>query len=99
MVWLFYGLLKSSQALIIEDNSLGQRQVAAVIDRVGLPAHVAFPGIRTGFAAAAGLFLAPEGASDFGTGGADVDVGNAAVRADCGEKLFGLTDVLGKDGR
>jgi hypothetical protein len=46
---------------------------------VGLPAHVGFPGVGAGFAAAAGFLLSAEGATDLRTGGADVDVGDATV--------------------
>ena len=44
----------------VESNSLRQRQVVAVVDRAGLPAHVGFPGIAARFAAAAGSFSPPK---------------------------------------
>src|SRR5256885_12604550 len=55
---------------------------------VGGAAHVGLPRVGAGFAAAAGLLLAPEGAADLGARGADVDVGDAAIRG--GEEALGL---------
>ena len=65
----------------VELHALGQRQGRAVVDRVGGAAHVGLPGVRAGLAAAAGLLLAAEGAADLGARGADIDVGDAAIRA------------------
>ena len=65
----------------------------------GDAAHIGLPGIRAGLAAAARLLLAPEGAADLGAGGADVDIGNAAVRSDGGDELFHLAHVGGEDRR
>ncbi len=70
----------------------------AVVDGVGGAAHVGLPGVGAGFAAASGLFFAAEGTPDLGSGGAYVDVGDAAVGAYCGEEEFGFGEVLGEDG-
>jgi hypothetical protein len=82
----------------IERDALGEGEVLGVVDGVGGAAHVGFPGVGAGFAAAAGLFFAAEGAADFGAAGSDVDVGDAAVGAGGGEEGFGLADVGGEDG-
>src|SRR5262249_56407744 len=52
----------------IERDALGERQLGAVVYRVGGAAHVGLPGIGAGLAAAAGLLLAAERAADLGTG-------------------------------
>src|SRR5687767_9826171 len=65
----------------VELDALRERQVARVVDRVGLAPHVDLPGVGTRFAAAARVLLAAERAADLGTRSADVDVGNAAVAA------------------
>ncbi len=65
----------------VKPHALGQRQLLAVVDRARLPAHVGFPGVGAGLAAAAGRLLAAEGAADLGARGADIDVGDPAVRA------------------
>src|SRR5262245_40152563 len=62
-----------------EFNPLRQWQRIGPVDRVRLTAHVGLPGVRAGLAAAAGLFLAAEGAADFGARRADVHVGDAAI--------------------
>ena len=62
-----------------ETDVLGECQAAGVVDGVGGRPHVGAPGVRAGFAAAAGLLLAAERATDLGAGGADVDVGDSAV--------------------
>ena len=63
----------------VEADALRQRQVAAVVDSVGGPAHIGLPGVGTGLAAATGFLLAAKGAADFGPRRADVDVDDAAV--------------------
>src|SRR6187200_1416036 len=65
----------------VEADPLGEGKVLRVVNGVGGAAHVGLPGVGAGLAAAAGLLFAPEGATDFGAAGADVDVGDAAVRA------------------
>ncbi len=82
----------------VEDDSLGEGKGFAVVDGVGGAAHVGFPGVGAGLAAAAGLFFAAEGTADLGTGWADVDVGDSAVGAYRGEEDLGLGEVLGEDG-
>src|SRR6188472_671428 len=82
-----------------ELDALRQRQVLAVVDRAGLPAHVGLPGVGARLAAAAGFLLAAEGAADLGARGADVDVGDAAVAARGGEELLGRAHVEREDRR
>ena len=67
--------------LYIELNTLSERELRAPIDGVRLAPHVGLPRIRAGFAAAAGVLLTAEGAADFGTGGAQIDIGDPAVAA------------------
>ena len=60
---------------------------------MGLPAHVYLPGIGAGFAASAGFLFASEGPADFGSRGADVHVGNAAIGAGLGKEAFGFLSI------
>src|SRR6059058_5627662 len=78
-------------------DALGERQVAAVIDRVGGAPHIGAPGVRPAFAAAAGLLLAAERAADLSARGADIDVGDAAIRSRGRKERFGLAQVRGED--
>src|SRR6266498_5017334 len=80
-----------------EVHTLGQRQLAGVVDGVGRTTHVGPPRVRPGLAAAAGLLLAAEGATDLRTRRADVDVDDAAVRTLGGQELLGLCLVAGED--
>src|SRR5688572_29757087 len=80
-----------------ELHTLSQRQVAAVVQRTGLPPHVGLPGIAAGLAAAAGFLLAAERAADLGAAGADVDVGNAAVAASRREERLGILKTVGEN--
>src|SRR5699024_10228496 len=82
----------------VELDALGQRQFVRPVDGVGLAAHVGAPRVGTGFAAATGVLLAAEGAADLGAGGADVDVGDAAVRSDVRQEALGHLHVLREDG-
>src|SRR5437867_8149964 len=91
--------LKSSNAIgsDIEPDPLGQRQVAAVVYRVGRAAHVRLPGVGTRLAAAAGLLLAAERAADLGAARPDVHVDDAAVAAGRRHEALGFADVVGED--
>src|SRR5580704_14816579 len=80
----------------LELDSLRQRQVAAPVHRVGLAAHVGLPGIRARFAAAAGVLLPAERPADLRTGGAEIDVGDAAVTAGGGEEGLGVLQPVGE---
>ena len=52
---------KGVRALLeVEVDALGERQILAPVDRVRLPPHVGLPRVRSGFAAAACLFLTAE---------------------------------------
>jgi len=55
-----------TQLLHVELNTLCQRQGPAIIDRIGRAAHIALPGIRTAFTAAAGFFFATMHLAAFG---------------------------------
>jgi len=65
-------------------------EVAPVVERAGLAAHVGFPSVAAGFAAAAGFLFTTEGAADLRAAGADVHVSDATVAADCGEEMLRL---------
>src|SRR5690606_23036842 len=69
-----------------ELDPLGQRQVVAPVDGRSLAPHVRLPGVGAGLAAAPGVLLPSEGAPDFRTRGADVDVGDPAVGAGGGQE-------------
>src|SRR5688572_25624652 len=89
--------ISNSMVLLdVELHALGERQLLAVVDGVGGAAHISLPGIRARLAAAAGFLLAAESAADLGAGGADVDIGDAAIRAGGGNELLGLAEVLGE---
>src|SRR5258708_11987898 len=81
----------------VEAGALGWGEVGAVVDGVGGSAHVLFPGVGAGFAASSGFFFAAEGSANLCAGGADVDVGDAAIGAGGGEELLGLAEVHGED--
>src|SRR5580704_3523355 len=59
----------------VEPNPLSERQLRTPVDGVRLAPHVRLPGIRARLAAAAGVFLAAEGAADLGPRSAEIDVG------------------------
>src|SRR6185437_3263915 len=82
-----------------ELDALGERQLVRVVDRIGRAAHVRLPRVRAGLAAAAGLLLATERATDLGAGWTDVDVGDAAVRTVRRGEPLGLADVEREDRR
>src|SRR5512138_1029663 len=86
-----------SRRRYVERDALRERQAVAVVDRVGRPAHVALPRVRSRFTAAAGVLLAAEGAADLRAGGPDVDIGDAAVASRRGEKDLGLLQVPRED--
>src|SRR5690606_33753990 len=93
------GSLIARFSLQVELDALGQRQFVGVVDGVGLAAHVRTPCIRARLAAAAGFLLAADRAADLWAGGADVDVGDAAVRTAHRQELLGRLQVLGEDRR
>ena len=70
--------------------SLGKGHLPGPVDCAGLAPHVGFPGVRPGLPAAAGFLLTPEGAADFGAGGADIHVGNTTIAPPAAEKQFRL---------
>ena len=81
----------------IEFHALGQRQCAAVIDALGLPAHIGFPGIRPAFAAAAGFLLSAKG-SDCGIANVNMGPSGAEIGgAFGGEKETGGGRESGSD--
>ena len=68
-------------------NTLCQGQFAGPVDRVGLPAHVLLPGVRTGFAAAASFLLSAKCPANLSPGGADIDIRNPAIGTGDREEL------------
>src|SRR6188768_3152054 len=81
----------------IEHYALSQRQRTAEIDGIGGAAHIGAPGVRARFTATAGFLFATEGAADFSARGADIDVGDAAIRTGRRHKEFGFADIVGED--
>src|SRR5688572_31270125 len=77
-----------SGGLHVEGNALGEREIRRVVDRVRHAAHVGFPSVGAGLAAAAGDFFAAERAADLRAARANVDVGDAAVAAGRREEFF-----------
>src|ERR1051325_11391636 len=84
--------------LFAEFDPLRQGQILRVIDRVGLAAHVALPGVAAALPSAAGFLLAAERAADLRAARAGGDVGHAAVAAANAEELLGLAHVVGENG-
>src|SRR6516164_472418 len=68
--------------LSCELDPLGEWQFGPVIDRVGRAAHVALPGIRPSFSATSCFLLTAECAAYLSSRGANVYIGDAAVRPD-----------------
>src|SRR5438552_18915041 len=62
--WRSVSLGRRTARVVTELDSLGQRQLAREIDRVGLAAHVHLPAIAATLAAAPGLLFAAEAAAD-----------------------------------
>src|SRR6185295_1748687 len=62
-------------------DALSQRQIVRIIDRACLPAHIGLPGVRSGFPAAAGFFLAAKRAADLRAACADIGIRNTAIAA------------------
>src|SRR5215469_14661459 len=83
----------------LELDPLRERQLAAPVDRVGLAAHVGLPGVRAGLAAAAGVLLSTERATDLGSRGTEIDVGDAAVAARGGEESLCALQAIGEQRR
>src|SRR6266403_29498 len=83
----------------VEPNSLSQRQLRAPVDGVRLAPHVRLPGIRARLPAAARVFLAAEGAADFGPRSAEIDVGDTAIAAVGGEEALRHLQSVGEDRR
>src|SRR6202034_1582607 len=85
--------------LQLEGDALRERQLRRPVDGVGLAAHVGFPGIAAGFAAAAGVFFAAESPADFRAAGPDINVGDAAIAARVAEEALGREQVGGEHRR
>src|SRR4030081_2717496 len=92
-------LVKAEPRLDIEPDALRKRQLGSIAYRVGGPAHVGLPAVGARLAPSSGLFFAAECAADLGTGGADIDVGDAAVRSRRRQETLGLAQVEREDGR
>jgi hypothetical protein len=61
------GLLhRHSTLAYVETDALGERKFSAEIDSAGDAAHIAFPDVRAGFAAAARFLLAAKSAANLG---------------------------------
>src|SRR5664279_1450530 len=74
-------------------DALRERQFATPVDRVGLATHVGLPGVGPGLATAPCFLFTAERTADFGAGRSDVDVGDAAVTARCGQECLGRPHV------
>src|SRR6185503_13133977 len=77
-----------------ELDALRQRQRVRIVDRRGLSAHVRLPGIRAGFAPAAGFLLAAERAADFRAARPDVHVGDTTIRSRRRNEALRLLHIL-----
>src|SRR5688572_2622795 len=59
-----WALCRRAPLACAELDPLGQRKLCRKVNRVGLAAHVIFPGVASTFAAAAGVFLAAKSAAN-----------------------------------
>ena len=91
------GAGRVSGCLRTERDALGQGQLGAPVNRVGLATHVGLPGVGAGFAPAAGFLFTAERAADFGAAGSDVHVGDAAVAAQVRQERLGFKQVGRED--
>ncbi len=87
------------ETLQVELDPLCQRHRLRVVNRVGLSAHIGFPGIRAGFSPAARLFFTAECPADLGAGSADVHIGDAAIGAGHGKEPFRIAQIASHNGR
>src|SRR5712671_7977846 len=90
-------LVKAEALLDIESHALRKRQLGSIAYRVGGPAHVGLPAVGARLAPSSGLFFAAECPADLGSGGADVDVGDAAVRSRRRQETLGLAQIERED--
>src|ERR1700682_2734129 len=86
-------LVKAEALLDIEPYALRKRQLGSIAYRVGGPAHVGLPAVGARLAPSSGLFFAAECAADLGSGGADVDVGDTAIRSGRRQETLGLAQI------
>src|SRR6266568_226116 len=84
--------------MISKVDALGQRQVAGIIDGVGLTAHIILPAIAAAFPSSAAFLLASKRPAYLGSAGAAVDIGDAAITAPPAQELLGFAHVVGENG-
>src|SRR4051812_42789446 len=82
-----------------EIDALGERQLAAVIDRVGRAPHIGAPGVGAAFPASARLSLAAERPAYLRAGWADVHIDDPAVGARRRKEQLRLAKVGREDRR
>src|SRR5712672_2556430 len=90
-------LVEAEALLDIEPHALRKRQLGSIAYRVGGPAHVGLPAVGARLAPSPGLFFAAECAADLGSGGSDVDIGDAAVRSRPRQETLGLAQIERED--
>ena len=73
--------------------SLSKGQLRAVVDRVGLAAHVGFPGVGAGLPPAARFLLTAESPPDLRAARADVHIGNSAIAPGNGQEALRLQQI------
>ena len=91
------GLAVGIRLADIEANPLGERKLAAEIDGAGDAAHIALPGVRTGFTAPARLLLATKGTANLGARRTNINVDNPTIRSRRRQKMLHLAHIVGKD--
>src|SRR6516165_9491409 len=82
----------------VEPNTLGERKCFAVVDGVGGPPHIGFPGVRPGLTTATRFLFATERPADLRSGWADIYVGNPAIGALRRDEGLSFAHVIGKYG-
>src|SRR5260370_20997343 len=81
-----------------ELDSLCERKLRRKVNRVGLAAHIALPGIAPALAPAAGIFLAAKRTPNFSAARAGVHVRDSAITPNRADEFFRLAYVVLEDG-
>src|SRR5690606_7557892 len=83
----------SHEFLNIKLNSLSQWKLVGIVNGIGLPAHIRFPGITSAFSSTTGFFFTTESPTYFSAGSADIHIGNTTIAAFVREEFFCFSQV------
>src|SRR5690606_27571853 len=82
----------------VKPYPLGERKRIPVVNGIGLPTHIRFPGVRSRFTAASGILLSTKSPTDFSTGSAQIYIRNPAVTSRCTDEPLARLDAVREDG-